>query len=226
MTEALLREGTVELDGSFVFVLLFSSVYVSYSPLLGGLATQTAILVCNLVCHLVCGYSVCSLSDLWIRSSYQSRRGCVGDAVMRHAFSQRPQRVRLFLRSFVLYRPWIPGEHRRGICAVDSVAAHLRGFEEDSSSEVVFWIDELSIEFRCYCFIVEEHVLCFWLRCYCFIVEEHVLLSALQHIFAGLRSGVVFWIEEWSIEFGYHWLMSLMFPTTQLFHFRFAVTEQ
>ena len=28
---ALLREGTVELDGSFVFVLLFSSVYVSYS---------------------------------------------------------------------------------------------------------------------------------------------------------------------------------------------------
>ena len=42
MTEAHLREGTVELDGSFVFVLLFSSVYVSYSPLLGGLATQTA----------------------------------------------------------------------------------------------------------------------------------------------------------------------------------------
>ena len=42
MTEALLREGTVELDGSFVFVLLFSSVYVSYSPLLGELATQTA----------------------------------------------------------------------------------------------------------------------------------------------------------------------------------------
>ena len=36
VTEVLLREGTVELDGSFVFVLLFSSVYVSYSPLLGG----------------------------------------------------------------------------------------------------------------------------------------------------------------------------------------------
>ena len=49
-------------------------------------------------------------------------------------------------------------QKRRGICAVESVAAHLRGFEEDSSSEVVFWIDELSIEFRCYCFIVEEHV--------------------------------------------------------------------
>ena len=81
--------------------------------------------------------------------------------------------------------PWIPGEHRPGICAVECVAAHLRGFEEYSRSEVVFWIDELSIEFRCYCFIV----------------EEHVLLSALQHIFAGLRSGVVFWIEEWSIEF-------------------------
>ena len=52
---------------------------------------------------------------------------------------------------------------------LSSVAAHLRGFEEDSSSEVVFWIDELSIEFRCYCFIVEEHVQ--W--------------SALQHIFTG-----------------------------------------
>ena len=40
------------------------------------------------------------------------------------------------------------------------------------------------------------------------IVEEYVLLSALLHIFARLnsRSEVVFWIEEWSIEFGYHWL--------------------
>ena len=43
--------------------------------------------------------------------------------------------------------PWIPGEHRRGIYAVECVAAHLRGFEEDSRSEVVFWIDEWSIEF-------------------------------------------------------------------------------
>ena len=43
--------------------------------------------------------------------------------------------------------PWIPGEHRRGICAVECVAAHLRGFEEDSRSEVVLWIDEWSIEF-------------------------------------------------------------------------------
>ena len=40
--------------------------------------------------------------------------------------------------------PWIPGEHRRGIWAVDCVAAHLRGFEENSRSEVVFWIDEWS----------------------------------------------------------------------------------
>ena len=61
--------------------------------------------------------------------------------------TRRLQRVQLFLRSFVLYRPWIPGEHRRGICAVECVAAHLRGFEEDSRPEVVFWIDELSIEF-------------------------------------------------------------------------------
>ena len=48
---------------------------------------------------------------------------------------------------FVLYIPWIPGEHRREICAVDRVTAHFRGFEEDSRSEVVFWIDEWSIEF-------------------------------------------------------------------------------
>ena len=48
-----------------------------------------------------------------------------------------------------MYRPWIPGEHCRGICAVECVTAHLRGFEEDSRSEVVFWIDELSIEFGC-----------------------------------------------------------------------------
>ena len=47
----------------------------------------------------------------------------------------------------VISTPWIPGEHRRGICAVECVTAHLRGFEEDSRSEVVFWIDEWSIEF-------------------------------------------------------------------------------
>ena len=75
------------------------------------------------------------------------------------ARTRRLQRVRLFLRSFVLYRPWIPGEHRRGICTVECVTAHLRGFEKDSRSEVVFWIDELSIEFGCLFFIVEEHVL-------------------------------------------------------------------
>ena len=34
-----------------------------------------------------------------------------------------------------------------GICAVVCVTAYLRGFEEDSRSEVVFWIDEWSIEF-------------------------------------------------------------------------------
>ena len=32
--------------------------------------------------------------------------------------------------------PWIPGVHRRGICAVQCVSAHLRGFEEDSRSEL------------------------------------------------------------------------------------------
>ena len=61
--------------------------------------------------------------------------------------TRRLQRVRLFPRSFVLYRPWIPGERRGGICAVKCVTAHLRGFEEDSRSKVVLWIDEWSIEF-------------------------------------------------------------------------------
>ena len=96
-------------------------------------------------------------------------------ASRRHADTARTRRlqwVRLFARSFVLYRPWIPGEHRREICAVECVAAHLRGFEEDSRSEVVFWID------------------------------------------------------EWSIEFGYHWLMLLMFLTAHLFQFRFVDSEQ
>ena len=30
------------------------------------------------------------------------------------------------------------------ICAVECVTGHLRGFEEDSRSEVVFWIEEWS----------------------------------------------------------------------------------
>ena len=54
----------------------------------------------------------------------------------------------------------------------------------------------------------------FYVRLYCAclgfqanIIEDYVLLSALQHIFAGFeedsRSEVVFWIDEWSIEFGF-----------------------
>ena len=42
--------------------------------------------------------------------------------------TRRLQRVRLFLSSCVLYMPWIPGKRRRGIWAVNCVAAHLRGF--------------------------------------------------------------------------------------------------
>ena len=67
-----------------------------------------------------------------------------------HSFkgpSRRLQEVRLFLRAFVLYSPWLPGEHCQGTSAVECVAAHLRGFEEVSRSEVVFWIEEWSIEF-------------------------------------------------------------------------------
>ena len=59
----------------------------------------------------------------------------------------RLQGVWLFLRAFVLYSPWIPGEHCQGTSAVECVAAHLRGFEEDLRSEVVFWIEEWSFEF-------------------------------------------------------------------------------
>ena len=46
--------------------------------------------------------------------------------------TRRVQQVRLFLCSFVLYMPWIPGEHRRGIRVVECVTAHHRGFEEVS----------------------------------------------------------------------------------------------
>ena len=48
--------------------------------------------------------------------------------------------------SFVLYRTWIPGEHRRAIRAVECGTAHLRGFEDVSEEEVVFWINQWSIE--------------------------------------------------------------------------------
>ena len=61
--------------------------------------------------------------------------------------ARRLRRSRLFLRSFVLDRLWIPGEYSRGICAVEFVTAHLRWFEEGSGSGVVFWIDEWLIEF-------------------------------------------------------------------------------
>ena len=74
----------------------------------------------------------------------------VGNFHMFKGLTRRLQWVLLFLCIFVLYGPWISGEHRRGICAVECVAAHLRGFEEDSRSEVVFWIDESSIEFGCH----------------------------------------------------------------------------
>ena len=122
--------------------------------------------------------------------------------------NRRVQRVRLFLCSFVLYMPWIPGEHSRRICSVECVTAHLRGFEEVLRSEVVFWIDDHSFEFGYHWlmslmfltthffqfrFVDSEHGY-FYVRLYCTclgfqanIVEEYVLLSALQHIFVGLK---------------------------------------
>ena len=53
----------------------------------------------------------------------------------------------LFLRSLVLDRLRIPNEYCRLISAVEYVAAHLRKIERDSRSEVVFCIDEWSIDF-------------------------------------------------------------------------------
>ena len=38
------------------------------------------------------------------------------------------------------------------------------------------------------------------------------------------RSEVVSWIDEWSIEFGYHWLMLLVLLTAHFFQFHFADT--
>ena len=64
--------------------------------------------------------------------------------------------INLAVHGDLLGMPWIPGEHRRGIRAVECVAAHLRGFEEESRSEVVFWIDEWSIEFGYHWFDVAQ----------------------------------------------------------------------
>ena len=91
-------------------------------------------------------------------------------------------RVRLFLCSFVLYRSWIPREHRRGIRAVECVTAYFCGFEEDSRSGVVFWIDELSIEFGCLFFICRG-------TCAVECVAAHLRGSE-----EDSRSEVVFWI--------------------------------
>ena len=55
----------------------------------------------------------------------------------------------------------------------------------------------------------------------------HELFSlSIEHHRVGLktRSEVVSWIDEWSIEFGYHWLMLLVLLTAHLFQFHFADT--
>ena len=99
-------------------------------------------------------------AETWIVMECHGDRLCV---IVVHAVS-----TGTVISTFaVLYRPWIPGEHRRGICAVECVTAHLREFEEDSRSKVVFWIDELSIEFG-YNWLDVAHV------------HDHSPLSALQ----------------------------------------------
>ena len=65
---------------------------------------------------------------------------CRSEIFLQSTGTRRYQQLRLFLRSFVLDRLWIPDEHGRGICAGECVAAHLRWFDEDFGSEVVFWL--------------------------------------------------------------------------------------
>ena len=81
-------------------------------------------------------------AETWIVMECHGDRLCV---IVVHAVSTGT----VISTLVVLYRPWIPGEHRRGICAVECVTAHLREFEEDSRSKIIFWIDEWSIEFGC-----------------------------------------------------------------------------
>ena len=102
---------------------------------------------------------------------------CVLLSALRHIFAptRRLQRVRLFQRSLVLYMPWIPGEHRREICAVECVALHtFAGLKRTrdqklSSDDLMRYVN-------------------FFVRLYftglgfqANVVEECVLLSALRH---------------------------------------------
>ena len=128
------------------------------------------------------------------------------------------QRVRLFLCSFGLYMPLIPYKHRRGTCVVECVAAHLRGFDEDSRSERTR--DQKST-----CSFVQYRP---WIP-----GELRRGTCAVECVAAHLRGfeeesrlEVVFCIVEWSFEFGHHWLMLLMFLTAHLFQFRFVDSEQ
>ena len=177
--------------------------------------------------------------------------------------SKRLQEVRLFLRAFALYSPWITGEHCQGASPVECVAAQLRGFEEDSRSEVVFWIEEWSIESGFTVTSLESSAVeCVTAHLHWFeedsgpevnltsstnpVISMFVCIvqalvsrrtssrnkcysvrrSISSRVEEDSSSEVVFWIDELSVERGYHWLMSLMFLTTHLFHFRFAVSEQ
>ena len=82
----------------------------------------------------------------------------------------------------------MPREQRRGIRAAECVTAYLRGFEEDSRSGVVFWIDELSIEFGCLFFICRG-------TCPVECVAAH-----LRGFEEDSRSKVVFWIVLPSLQ--------------------------
>ena len=55
--------------------------------------------------------------------------------------------------------------------------------------------------------------------------REHQTHTAhLREFEEDSRSEVFFWIDEWSIEFGYYWLMLLVFLTAHFFQFHFADT--
>ena len=136
----------------------------------------------------------------------------VGNLHMFKGPTRRLQRVRLFLRSFVLYRPWIPGEHRREICAVECVTAHLRTNQTTSTGTVIST------------FVCTVHAL---------DSSEHrreICAVELQHIFVGLKrtrdqklsSGLM----SGQFSSAITGLMLLMFLTAHLFQFRFVDSEQ
>ena len=72
-----------------------------------------------------------------------------------HVF-KGPERIRLFLRTLVLYRIMFPSKHRRGGRDVERSVAHLCWFEATVKQEAAFGTDERSTDFGHYWFHVAD----------------------------------------------------------------------